>query len=107
MGYFYENKELRYTYRTLEKITNKVRAYVPSLADYQKLGHSKEESKRHREAKVEQDTMILVTLGAALKDCLRVNVDQKVLTSFIDDIVNGKIEIDCGLTEVSNDENGN
>ena len=100
MGYCYENKELRYTYSTLEKIRQIVRGYVPSLQDYQKLGHSPEEAKRHREAKVEQDTKILVTLGATLRDCLRVHMDKDVLTSFIDDIVDGKIEnIEDSLTK--------
>lgn len=103
MGYFYKNKELRSTYETQEKIRKIVRAYVPSLQDYQKLGrkyeYTQEEGTEQREGKIEQDTDILVTLGAALRNCLRVHIDKAVLASFIDDIINGKIEnIEDSLT---------
>ena len=92
MGYFYENRELRYTYETQEKVMQIVRAYLPSLQDYEKLGHTPEEAKQHKEAKFKQDTKILVTLGAALRDCLRVHIDKDILVSFIGDVVDGTIE---------------
>ena len=105
MGYIYKNKELRSTYETQEKIRQIVRAYVPSLQDYQKLGqkhgYTQEEVKQQRAGKIEQDTQILLTLGAALRDCLRVHIDTSVLASFIDDITNGTIEnIEDRLTTV-------
>ena len=96
MAYIYENKELRSTYETQEKIRQIVRAYVPSLQDYQKLGHkhgyTQEEVKQQREGKIKQDTTLLVTLGAALRDCLRVHIDKDILASFIADVVDGTIE---------------
>lgn len=107
MAYIYENKELRSTYKTQEKIRQIVRAYVPSLQEYQKLGqkhgYTQEEVTEQRAGKIEQDTQILVTLGAALRDCLRVHIDQAVLASFIDDIINGnQIEnIEDRLTTLS------
>ncbi|MDE0423535.1 MAG: hypothetical protein OXN25_01565 [Candidatus Poribacteria bacterium] len=106
MGYFYESKELRSTYETQEKVMQIVRAYLPSLQDYQKLGHSQAEAKQHKEAKFNQDTDLLVTLGAALRDCLRVHIDKAVLASFIDDIINGNIEnIEDTLTTLEDSQN--
>ncbi|MDE0016817.1 MAG: hypothetical protein OXU51_11560 [Candidatus Poribacteria bacterium] len=100
MGYFYENKELRYTYGTREKVNEIVRGYLPSLQDYQKLGHTPEAAKQHKEAKFKQDTTLLVTLGAALRDCLRVHIDKDILASFIADVVDGTIEnIEDSLTK--------
>ena len=96
MAYIYKTKELRSTYETQEKIEKIVRAYIPSLQDYQKLGRKYEytqaEIEQQREGKFKQDTDILLTLGAALRNCLRVHIDKAVLASFIDDIINGKIE---------------
>ena len=100
MGYFYENRELRYTYETQEKVMQIVRAYLPSLQAYQKLGHTPEAAKEHKAAKFKQDTTLLVTLGAALRDCLRVHIDKDILGSFVADIVNGTIEnIEDSLTK--------
>ena len=92
MAYIYENKELRSTHETQEEVMKIVRAYLPSLQDYQKFGHTPEEAKQHKEAKFKQDTKILVTLGAALRDCLRVHIDKDILASFIADVVDGTIE---------------
>jgi len=111
MAYIYKNKELRSTYETQEKIRKIVRAYVPSLQDYQKLGRKYEytqaEIEQQRESKIEQDTDILVTVGAALRDCLRVHIDKDVLASFIDDIINGnQIEnIEDRLTTLEDSQN--
>ncbi|MYI34840.1 MAG: hypothetical protein F4118_00185 [Acidimicrobiaceae bacterium] len=83
---------MRYTYETREKVGEIVRAYLPSLQDYQKLGHTPEAAKQHKEAKFKQDATLLVTLGAALRDCLRVDIDKDILASFIADVVDGTIE---------------
>jgi len=100
MGYFYENRELRYTYETQEKVMQIVRAYLPSLQDYQKLGDTPEAAKEHKAAKLKQDTTLLVTLGAALRDCLRVHIDKDILSSFIADVIDGRIEnIEDSLTK--------
>lgn len=98
MGYYYEKQELRYTYGTSVEIMNIVRASVPSLESYEKLGHSREDAKRCREAKIRQDTNKLLTFVAALKDCFRVQIDKETLLSFFDNLED--IEADITKAEI-------